>query len=202
MADPDPPDAPKAPSSLTEAATTVEDELGHFEELARSVKKIELNSEKSLARAGRALSDAIACHERIVAGLRALGQAVGGAQQRQQAAATSIEGSAQHVQKRITEFSELAGGLAALGEEARLITVQLQELAGTPESGEAPAPAERSVRLEDVALRMDEAVEKARALHRRAVEGDMTDIARQADSLQQQLDAARRRLRATLSGLN
>jgi hypothetical protein len=56
--------------------------------------------------------------------------------------------------------------------------------------------------LEKVASLMDDAVEKARSLHRRALDGNMTDIARQADALHQQLDSARRRLRATLGGLN
>jgi len=205
MAEDDTPQDPDAASerSLSEAATTVETELERFEELARAVHKIELNSEKSLARAGRALTDAIACHERIVAGLRALGKAVGGAQERQQRAAGSIETGAQHVQKRITEFGELAKGLAALGDEARSITLQLQDVASTDAaSGDARDTVERSERLEKVASRMDEAVEKARGLHRRALDGNMTDIARQADALHQQLDSARRRLRATLGGLN
>jgi hypothetical protein len=192
-----------AARSLSEAASDVEAELERFEELARAVHKIELNSEKSLARAGRALTDAIACHERIVAGLRALGAAVGGAQERQQRAAGSIEAGAQHVQKRITEFGELAQGLASLGEEARSITLQLQDVASTDtEASDAKATLERSERLEKVASRMDDAVEKARGLHRRALDGNMTDIARQADALHQQLDSARRRLRATLGGLN
>jgi chromosome segregation ATPase len=183
--------------SLQAAAAAIEEELARFEQLARAVTRLELNSEKSLTRAGRALVEAVECHERIVHKLKGLGAAVAQAQERQQVATQSIEASAREVQRRTAEFTELGTGLAALGEEAHAITILLQDLSPTPGNDEATAP-EFSTRLTHVIERMDQAVERARALHRRALQSDLQDVARQADSLSQKLDAARNRLKLPL----
>jgi hypothetical protein len=190
--------APPVSESLQEAAAAVDEELAQFEQLARAVQKMELNSEKNLSRAGRALVEAVECHERIVARLKSLGAAVAQAQGRQQLATQSIEESAKVVQRRTAEFTELGTGLAALGEEAHAITVMLQELSPAPGSSDVISPDDFSSRFAHVIERMDHAVERSRALHRRALESELHDVARQADSLSQKLDAARNRLKLPL----
>jgi len=189
---------PPVSESLQEAAAAVDEELQHFEQLARAVQKMELNSEKSLSRAGRALVEAVECHERIVLRLKSLGAAVAQAQGRQQLATQSIEASARDVQRRTAEFTELGTGLAALGEEAHAITLLLQELSPAPGSDDVVAPDDFTARFAHVIERMDQAVERAKALHRRALASDLLDVARQADSLSQKLDAARNRLKLPL----
>ena len=189
---------PPVSESLQEAAAAVDEELQHFEQLARAVQKMELNSEKSLSRAGRALVEAVECHERIVLRLKSLGAAVAQAQGRQQLATQSIEASARDVQRRTAEFTELGTGLAALGEEAHAITLLLQELSPAPDSDDVVAPDDFTARFAHVIERMDQAVERAKALHRRALASDLLDVARQADSLSQKLDAARNRLKLPL----
>lgn len=190
------PDAARVNVSISEAATEVEVELDRFEQLAQSLARLEINSEKSLARAGRSLAEALDCHARIVERLTALGAAMIGAQERQQRVTRSIEESAGRVQRRSAEFGDLVTGLTALGEEARAITELLHKLAPAPGAPkDTAASPDFASRFEEAIARMDRAVDHARELHKRAITVDMADVARQADSLHQQLSAARNRLR-------
>ena len=68
------------------AAEAIERDLQRLEDLSRSVRKMRLNSEKSIARAGRALQEALQQQEQLAGGLRVLGEAMVHMQERQQAA--------------------------------------------------------------------------------------------------------------------
>ncbi|HEY3234104.1 MAG TPA: hypothetical protein VGJ84_05280 [Polyangiaceae bacterium] len=186
----------QAPPNLGAAAADMESEIERFEGLTSALSKIELNSEKSLLRASRTLNEAMAAHQRIADRLPALAAAFAATQKRQQQAAELLQSCAEQLQKRTATFASLAKGLAALGDEALRVTELLKSVTdgeSAPFSGNGGS--EIPGGLNAVIQRMDAAVEQARQLHRRALEDGIADLARQADSVYQQLAAARAKLR-------
>ena len=79
----------KAVPELVRAAQALEDDIVRLEAVHKSLRKIRLNSEKSITRAAKELNDAVALPERLATGLQALAAAMAQMQARQQAASAS-----------------------------------------------------------------------------------------------------------------
>ena len=177
--------------SLAEAARAAEEELELFERLVASVRKIELTSEKSILRAGKALSEAVATQARIAKVLAPLARAFSQAQQRELSAAEQLQACAEQIHQRTELFASLMEGVRAVGTDAIEVTSLLKSAAG----GGADGPeAEFDRRIAEAVARMDAAVARAKELHRIALEAGLDDVARQAHSLEQQLNSARGKL--------
>ena len=180
--------------SLAEAARAAEEELEQFEGLVAAVRKIDLNSEKSILRAGKALGEAIAVQARIAQALAPLAQAFTQAQQRELSAAEQLQACAEQIHERTELFASLMEGVRAVGGDALEVTSLLKSATGSV--GEtAGADEDFDKRVAEALARMDAAVERAKELHRLAREAGLNDVARQADSLEQQLTSARGKLR-------
>lgn len=182
------PDDPKW-VSLAEAARAAEDELERFEALVASIRKIDLNSEKSILHAGKVLSEAVSVQARIAEVLSPLARAFSRAQQRELAAAEHLQACAERIHERTEMFASLMEGVRALGSDAIEVTVLLRSAAAGDDVGDF------GKRVADAAARMDAAVTRAKELHQRAREAGLNDVARQAESLEQQLVAARGKLK-------
>jgi chromosome segregation ATPase len=186
---------PAEPGALVRSAAAVEAELAGLARLAEAVKAIELDSQEHLAQAGRTLADAFAAHSRAVEQMRALGDAVAAAHQRQREHAAMLEQTAHRLQQRSAEFAELTAELMAIGEETRQIALMLKALlpdTGTP----ARAGKEFTESLQQALSRLDANVERARLLQQGARARGIADIASQAEALAAQIAAAGVRLRA------
>jgi len=178
--------------SLAEAARAAEEELELFERLVASVRKIELTSEKSILRAGKALSEAVATQARIAQVLAPLARAFSQAQQRELSAAEQLQACAEQIHKRTELFASLMEGVRAVGTDAIEVTSLLKSAAGGGTDG---PEVEFDQRIAEAVARMDAAVERAKELHRIAHEAGLDDVARQAHSLEQQLNSARGKLK-------
>jgi hypothetical protein len=178
--------------SLAEAARAAEEELELFERLVASVRKIELTSEKSILRAGKALSEAVATQARIAQVLAPLARAFSQAQQRELSAAEQLQACAEQIHQRTELFASLMEGVRAVGTDAIEVTSLLKSATGGGTDG---AEAEFDQRIAEAVARMDAAVERAKELHRIAQEAGLDDVARQAHSLEQQLTSARGKLK-------
>src|SRR5262249_30372261 len=86
---------------LVRAAEALEGELVRLETLSRSVRKIHLDSEKSISRAAKELNEALTLPDRLAAGLRGLAAAMERMQARQQAALEPLAARATDIQQRI-----------------------------------------------------------------------------------------------------
>jgi hypothetical protein len=185
-----------ASGSLADAAESLENALRRFEELTVGACKVRLNSEKNLARAARAINEAAASQERIGHALHALVQHINVAQTRQQSTSERVFERAKEIQERTREFEGLMKELIAVGEEAGAITSELQRLnEATPPNTENGSSQLKPV-LEAIALRMEQAAVRAKDVEERAIRGDLADVVRHADSLRQQIEAARSKLAA------
>lgn len=177
--------------SLAEAARAAEEALERFEALVTSVRKIDLNSEKSILHAGKMLSEAVAVQARIAEVLSPLARAFSQAQQRELAAAQHLQACAERIHERTELFASLMEGVRAVGSDAIEVSVLLK----APTGGESVSQSEFEQRIADALARMDTAVARAKELRQRAREAGLNDVARQAESLEQQLLAARGKLK-------
>gem|GEM_PF-1364959 len=190
-------------SAFIAAAAALEAELGRFEAVAAAIGHAPLNSQKAIEHAARLTRDAADAQARFAERLQALVALVGGANERQRAAAAVINGRVAAIDARTAEHEAIAARFGALGEEARGINALVQEVTA---GGGMPTTPDRLAglieRLEQIVARMDVAGAGAQAVAQEARAADFVDVERNADALRQQLQAARNRvglLRQSLS---
>lgn len=189
-------------TELVLAAEGVEEELRRFEALADTVVRTPLDSEKNLERASKALREVAESDERLVAQLQKLVAAVGGVRDRQQEHARGVNARAEELQARTQAFQGLLQRYAGLGRSAAELNAVVQDIAArkakatTSEDNRALAGS-----LDQLLERMVGVADEAQGLATSANEADFTDIARQADSLRQQLLSARNKMSLLQKGL-
>jgi DNA repair exonuclease SbcCD ATPase subunit len=180
-------------SELVNAAMAIEEELRKFESLAEEVRKGELRSQKHLERMGKLLNQVADCDERMVANMRALLSVLNGWRDRQQTLAAEVNTRALELQERTKVYQSLMERFASLGQEASTLSGHMQQVASRTQAGE-PVKAEDIISsLQMVNERMTAVAENAESLANDAQAQDFVDIARDAESLRQQLLAARNR---------
>jgi hypothetical protein len=178
-------------SELIRCAEVVERELRRLEELSRNARNIKLGSEKHLARAARGLQQAMDQQERLAQELRALGQAMLSMQARQEAAMLPLQPRALELQARMARHSEHMQKFGALGTKAKDV---LAALVGVSSSDTNTEGAHGAALLLDATQRIRSLVDEIRAMTEAAKADDFPEIAREAHSLEQRLQAAADRL--------
>jgi DNA repair exonuclease SbcCD ATPase subunit len=185
------------PSELVNVAATIDDDVRRLEELSTGNRKIELNSEKNIARAAQELQRALEHQQRLAEGLRGLGEAMVRLQVRQQAALDALGARAAQIQQRMARLSEHMQRFGELGAQAAEVSAMLQALPslqpGADSANTGKTAAEATVLIE-VDERFTALVDGAKALAELAHDEDFVDVARQADALKQKVQAMRGRL--------
>jgi chromosome segregation ATPase len=189
-------------SPLERAVAALDEELNRFEQLANSAQRTPLTSERNLEKAAQAINQAAESQQRVHGHIQALIEAISQARAQHDATAETLVKTRDEVQARGERFQEQLSRFAALGKEAADISGfvrQLGELKGKP-NGEVVA------QLGSVQERMSKVVEGATALEKEAEAESMEDLARNCDSLRQQVQSAlnkvallREKLSATMS---
>jgi len=178
---------PESPASLLRAAVqALDEELERFEHLAHAAHKTPLTSERNLEKAATAINQAAESQQRVHGHIQALIDAISAARVKHDQTAEELVKTRDLVQARGERFQTQLGRFAALGKEAADISSfvrQLGELKGKP-NGEVVA------QLGEVQERMTKVVEGATALGKEAESETMEDLARQCDSLKQQVQSA------------
>ncbi len=180
-------------SELVNAATAIEEELRRFESLAEEVRSGPLRSQKHLEKMGKLLNAVADCDERMVANMRALLSVLNGWRDRQQALAAEVNNRALELQERTKVYQSLMERFSALGQEAGSLSTHMQQIAGRTQQGEPVKAEDIIASLQMMNDRMSEVAANAGALASDAEAQDFMDVARDADSLKQQLLSARNR---------
>jgi uncharacterized coiled-coil DUF342 family protein len=173
-------------SPLKAAVQALDDELERFDALAQSAHKTPLTSERNLEKAATAINQAAESQQRVHGHIQALIDAISAARVKHDKTAEDLVKTRDEVQARGERFQTQLGRFAALGKEAADISGfvrQLGELKGKP-NGEVVA------QLTEVQGRMTKVVDGAGALGKEAETENMEDLARQCDSLKQQVQSA------------
>jgi hypothetical protein len=187
-------------SPLLAAAEAFDAELERFAHLTEAARHGSLSSQKALERAAEALKEIADCEEQMQTQARALMVALGAAREQQERQAALAAQRAEQVRDRTAVYGELLTRFQALGAEAADLNAMGQNLsARKPDTGGAAgAAAARDPAfangLRDLAQRMGEVADHAQGLLTAARDADFEDVARQAESLRQQLLAARNKV--------
>ena len=180
-------------SVLTAAAAGLEAELRRYVELATAAVRVPLTSEKNLDRAARAMGEAADSERRVLAQVSALGEAIAAAREAQQASTAALNAHVEAVAARRAELDVLLARFAALGELARTMNEAMQKLAAFKANPYEPDH-EMQRALTEMAASMGTAAAHAQELASEATGKSFEDLARQAESLRQQILAAKNRL--------
>lgn len=178
-------------SELVRCAEVVERELRRLEELSRSARHVRLSSEKNIARAARGLQQALEQQERLAQELRALGQAMGGMQARQEAAMEPLAVRAGEIQARMARLSEHMQRFGALGAKAGETATALRDISVPSGDGGGAPGASALVEADE---RVRGLVEEAQSIAEAAAAEEFPDIAREAHALGQKVQAMREHL--------
>jgi hypothetical protein len=181
--------------TLSAAVAAFEADLARYEELANDLKAITINSQKNLARATKLLEEAANFEQRLSDDVTKLVEAMQNARDRQQGSAELTLAAAKKIESRMAEHNLLMQKFAALGERARGASDPVQEVMS--QAAENVEPGVLAKGLGEVKTRMDEIVAETDAMIREAEAGDWSDIAREAESLKQKVQAARNKIAIT-----
>lgn len=179
-------------SPLVAAAAAVDAELREYDELAREVKQVPLDGEKALARAARLLSESTQRQPRIQEKLKILVGEIEGARLRQQASLEMFVETSRALEARANEFDALMRRFAAVGESAQALHRLTSDISDKKNSGAPEADLLEGLR--QIEEHMSKVVADAADLAREAERDGWPEMARQADSIRQQVGAARKKL--------
>jgi chromosome segregation ATPase len=188
---------PSSIGGLAEAAVSLDQALRRFEELTSTARRFPLNSQKNIERAARATQEAAESQEAVARQLHALIDAINVARDRNEAASNAIRARAEEIRARTEALTTLMQRFAGLGEAASEINVMVQE-ALPASSGDSQDTAELSARMAEplgrVLARMGDVLAQAQELQGEAERADMPELARQTDSVRQQILSARNKV--------
>jgi chromosome segregation ATPase len=188
---PAPPSKKIVETPLAKAASALEGELLEYEKFVAEVKRMSLNTEKSMHRAKDLLEHCAAGEQRMAEKLQAFAAAMQSVQVRQQTCISEAVEAAEKIQQRIQKRSALLERFSALGERARSLNEPVAALEAKQDSANAQ---DLLKTLSEVAARTESVVAEAETLGADADADDWQDIAREATTLKQQLQSARNKI--------
>ncbi len=174
---------------LADAARRLEEALTRFDELVAAVKRAPLGSRKQIERAARTMQEAADNQEVCAGALGELAQALAHGREQNQHSADALTARAAEIQARANEHDALSAGLRAIAERATALNKQVQDLGAN--AGDAAAV---RTKIGDIKSALDAIVADSDELRRKANEAELSDIAREADTLHQTVASARRKL--------
>lgn len=174
---------------IVAAANEVEEELARLEKSTAAMEKQELRSKKHIERAGKLLTEFADAEDGLSAKVRALNDAITGAQHRHVAAAERVHKYAMTVAERTSTYQGLALRQAEVGKNAAAMTAALQPALET---------ANEQARLEALnhaAEQLDLLVATLNALVEDTKQADFFDLTKDIDAVRQAVISARNKLR-------
>lgn len=185
-------------SPLVAAAEAFDEALARFASLTDSLRKGPLESSRGLERAAESLREVAACEEELQARAQLLVAALGTAREAQQAQAELVRAQALEIQSRSQTYAALMGRFEAIGKDAVELNALAQSVAGR-QRGAGQAPAADDLRgllseLDNLQERMTAVATNCETLAVDARAANFEELARQFDSLRQQLLSARNKI--------
>jgi hypothetical protein len=185
----------EALSALTTSAAALDAELRRYVELSSAAVRMPLTSEKSLDRAARAVSDAAESGQRVLGHVQSLVQAITVARQAQESSGEALDAQVRAVAERRSELEILLARFAQLGEVAKTLNLTMQKIAEYDTKAQSPSEAaEMREAFTAMETGMATVAAHAQELATEATAKSFEELARQADSLRQQVLAAKNRL--------
>jgi hypothetical protein len=171
---------------LAEAADNFERELDRYERLSVELARTSVHSEKSLGRKRRLLEEFSESEAELGGRLQALLAAMNDARERQQRCMELAVTAATELRERAEQFSELMAQVATLGERARAASQPAGPLMAERDQN---LGAQALASLDQVREQIQGVLAEADAIARSASEQNWPEVARDVNSLRQQLSS-------------
>jgi uncharacterized protein YoxC len=179
----------KQESELVSAAEALDEGFRRFEQLTEGIQRVPLNSQKNLLRASEMLTEIAGLGEALQRQLGSVVAAIAKFRQRQEGQADRVQKQAEQVQERSRALQGLLEQYRTLGESARQLNLGLQKLSTSAAGGSGALAG-----LQELEPAVEGLMQGASSLAERANALGFADMAHQADSLRQQLQAVRNKV--------
>lgn len=180
-------------AALVGAARGLHEAIERIEELTGRIAEVRVTSRTALTAAGELLDEAAQGHRDFLSSLATLIEAVGALRERQNTSAATLSSLAEGIDERRQQSEALEQRFASLGQDAQAIAAELSEASGP--NGESDPGAERlRAALPAIRDKLAAALDTAAALTTDARAAELSDLAEQAHSVSQQLEALLRKL--------
>ncbi len=183
-------------SDLLRAAAAFDEELARFGRLVEAARVGPLNSQKHLQRAARAFEEVGESEKHLGEAAQALVAALQAAREEQEVQAKALQGRAKEIEARTAVAADLLERYGAVGQKAGELNTLVLEIAAKKTNGSSEPDASTISALAALRARMGDVADTAAGLVSLAREADFDDIARQADSLRQQIIAVGQKVAA------
>lgn len=185
-------------SPLTAAAEAFDEELQRFSTLTEALRRRQLDSRHALEGAAELLKDVTRCQEELQQRAQVLVGALGAAREAQQAQAEVVQERARDIQQRAQDYAALTTRFEEVGQQAAGLNTLAQNLAarrGDPDQPlrEAELPG-LLAQLDELRERMGTVADQAASFIGDARAARFEELCSRADSLRQQLLAARNKI--------
>lgn len=178
--------APRPVGKLAGAADHFEQELARYERLSGELARTSVQSEKSLGRKRQLLDQFTDSEAELGVRLKALLVAMNEARERQQHCMDVAVRAATELRERAEQFSALMDQATQLGERARAATQPADSFLS---QGDAQVSSEALAPLDHVSEQIRNVLSEADALASSASEQNWPEVARDVNSLRQQLSS-------------
>jgi hypothetical protein len=182
----------KLEGPLSLAAAELEAELEAFQRLVSDLGRLHINSDKALDRARQHLEACSDFEQKLAGRLQVFAEAMQTLQARQQECMKSALDHAQRIQARNEARNALLARVNTLGLSARDINAPMDELM-TDAAGRTDSALVLS-KMQEVGERLQVVIAEASTLANLARDQDWQDIARDADTLKQELLGVRNKV--------
>jgi len=176
--------------ALIAAAEALESELGRYEQLASTLERERLDSEKNLRRAAQTLGTVGDIGARLGEYLAGLLSAIHDVRARQEALTATIQTNAERIRQRSQALSALLQRWATLGQHA----AEVNRLAQQPPDQERDSNGSGAA-FEELNGRLTQLADEAQLFAETAEAEQFADLARQAEGLRAQILSVRNKLR-------
>ena len=187
-----------AQSEFLQAAQAFDSALENFHRAAEATLRGPLYSAKHLERATSSLNQVAQCEQRLGLASKALSEAIQHAHQQQLERTQKLTERAQAISVRNAQFGQLMSGYKALGEAAATLNREAAEILRKKKELGDSSPAALADELKSLLDKLSTVARIAQDLTEAARSEDFEEIARQADSVRQQLLSAHTKLSLTI----
>ena len=175
----------KKPSELVQATMALDEELAKVEHLAESAARVPLNSRRNLEKAARTTTEAAEAQTKVGEHIQSMMAALTEVRVKNEATVQALQTRSNEIQQKHEQLNGLLERFESIGKEAREITGMASTLTSESSPGE---------KLNELETRMAKIADDARALQADADAASWNDVARDADSLRQQVLSAKIKL--------
>ena len=181
-------------SPFGQSALTLDNDFAELDRLSGQIERLSIESDSGMERAKELLVKFGECGQRISTGVQSLAKSLEETRSRAETAAQSVASRAALIQERHHENERMLDRFRSLGDKVREVSTALAALKAPAKGVTEEGKALIAKQLPEFNAQLETLTAEAQKLKDDAREANMKTLERNADSLYQTLQSARRKL--------